>query len=108
VLWCVCVCALVWVQLVSLPTCQPPVQWCNSTQLNTTRTTHPATLCPPDTPGPPPTHTHRTAPHSYNVAYFPKIYEAAGYPQLIQAAGSKGRPYDAPVRWLMYQVCVCV
>eukprot|EP00879_Flechtneria_rotunda_P033747 GHRR01037481.1.p2 GENE.GHRR01037481.1~~GHRR01037481.1.p2 ORF type:complete len:122 (-),score=21.11 GHRR01037481.1:214-579(-) len=41
---------------------------------------------------------------SYNVAYFPNIYEWAGYPNIIQMSQEKGKEYDQPTRWLMYQV----
>jgi hypothetical protein len=41
---------------------------------------------------------------SYNVALFPGIYKAAGYPDLIERARARGPHYDAPTRWLMYQV----
>eukprot|EP00775_Hariotina_reticulata_P011811 gene11811-11955_t len=41
---------------------------------------------------------------SYNVALFPSIYKAAGYPDLVERARAKGPHYDAPTRWLMYQI----
>ncbi|KAF8067359.1 Acsf3 [Scenedesmus sp. PABB004] len=41
---------------------------------------------------------------SYNVAFFPAIYAAAGYPDLVNATRAKGKAYDQPARWLMYQV----
>lgn len=41
---------------------------------------------------------------SYNVAFFPRIYSAAGYPDIIVRSQDKGREYDEPARWLMYQV----